>query len=77
MPISAPCDGETPLAFSAQGDYEATPKMQQYGPQRDINAQGGRISANGDLPHEVSIQQICLERVLKALIMFFFRSRDG
>jgi len=27
MPILAACDGETPLAFSAQGDYEAKPKM--------------------------------------------------
>jgi hypothetical protein len=47
MPVSAPCDGETPLAFSVQGeedllDYEATLKMQQYGAQRHLSARGGK-----------------------------------
>jgi len=47
MPVSAPCDGKTPLAFSVQGDeelvdYEATPKMQQYGAQRDLSARGAK-----------------------------------
>ena len=42
MPVSAPCDGETPLAFSVQGneelvDYEATLKMQQYEAQRHLS----------------------------------------
>ena len=31
---------------------------------------GGRKSTNGNLPHEVSIQLISLQRVLKTLIMF-------
>ena len=48
MPVSAPCDGKTPLAFSVQGDeelvdYEATPKTQQYGTQRDLSARGAKF----------------------------------
>jgi len=36
MPVSFPCDGETQLTFSVQGneelvDHEATPREQQYG----------------------------------------------
>ena len=43
MPISIPCDRETPLAFSVQGneellDHEATPKEQQYGARRHLSA---------------------------------------
>jgi len=47
MPVSAPCDGETPLAFSVQGneelvDHEVTPKAQQYGAQRHLSARGAK-----------------------------------
>ena len=45
MPVSVPCDGETPLAFSVRGneelvDHEATPKAQQYGAQRHLSTRG-------------------------------------
>ena len=45
MPVSTPYDGETPLAFSVQGDeelvdYEATPRTRQYGAQRGFSARG-------------------------------------
>ena len=48
MPVSAPCDGETPLAFLVQGneelvDHEVTPKAQQYGAQRHLSARGQNI----------------------------------
>ena len=44
-PVSAPCDGKTPLAFSVQGDEElvdsdVTPKAQRYGDQRHLSARG-------------------------------------
>jgi len=47
MPVSVPCDGETPLAFSVQGneelvDHEATPKEQQYGARRHLSARGAK-----------------------------------
>ena len=75
MPVSAPCDGETPLAFSVQGneklvDHEATLKAQQYGAQRHLSARGGKILATDNLPHEVSMQQISLQGVLKTLIIY-------
>ena len=46
-PISALCNGGTPLAFSIQGDeelvdYEATPRMQQYGAQWDFSVRGAK-----------------------------------
>ena len=46
-PISVPCDGEKPLAFSVRGneelvDHEATPKAQQYGAQRHLRARGAK-----------------------------------
>ena len=61
LPVWALCDGETPLAFSVQGneelvDHEATPKEQQYGARRHLSARGGKILANDNLPHEVSMQ---------------------
>jgi hypothetical protein len=45
MPVSVPCDRETPLAFSVQGDEglvdcEATPRAQQYGAQRGFSVRG-------------------------------------
>ena len=48
MPVSVLCDGETPLAFSVQGneehlDHEATPKEQQYGARRHLSARGQNI----------------------------------
>jgi len=47
MPVSVPCDGETPLTFSVQGneelvDHEATPKEQQYGARRHLSAWGAK-----------------------------------
>jgi len=47
MPVLVPCDGETPLAFSVQGneelvDHEATPKAQQYGAQRHLSTRGAK-----------------------------------
>ena len=47
MPVSVPCDGETPLAFSVRGneelvDHEATPKAQQYGAQRHLSTRGAK-----------------------------------
>ena len=47
MPVSVPCDGETPLSFSVQGDekvvdHEVTPKTQQYGAQRHLSARGAK-----------------------------------
>ena len=47
-PVSAPCDGETPLAFSVQGneeleEHETTPKAQRYGAQRHLSARGQNI----------------------------------
>ena len=47
MPVLVSCDGETPLAFSVQGDEglvdcEATPRAQQYGAQRDFSAWGAK-----------------------------------
>ena len=43
IPVSVPCDGETPLAFSVQSneelvDHEATLKEQQYGARRHLSA---------------------------------------
>ena len=43
IPVSVPCDGQTPLSFSVQGDeevvdHEVTPKTQQYGAQRHLSA---------------------------------------
>ena len=75
MPVSVPCDGETPLTFSVQGneelvDHEATPKEQQYGARRHLSCSGGKIQANDNLPHEVSMQQISLQGALKTLIMY-------
>ena len=76
MPVSFPCDGETPLTFSVQGneelvDHEATPREQQYGARRHLSARGGgKILANDNLPHEVSMQQISLQGALKTLIMY-------
>ena len=75
MPVPAPCDGETPLAFSVQGneelvDHEVTPKAQQHGAQRHLSARGGKILANDNLPHEVSMQQISLQGALKTLILY-------
>ena len=45
--VSVPCDGETPLSFSVQGDeevvdHEVTPKTQQYGAQRHLSARGAK-----------------------------------
>ena len=60
MPVSVPCDGETPLAFLVLGNeelvgHEATSKAQQYGARRHLSARGGgKILANDNLPHEVS-----------------------
>ena len=47
MPVLVPCDGETPLAFSVQGneelvDQEATPKEQQYEARRHLSARGAK-----------------------------------
>jgi len=47
LPVSALCDGETPLAFSVQGneelvDHEATQKVQQYGARRHLSARGAK-----------------------------------
>ena len=47
LPISALCDGETPLAFSVQGneelvEHETTPKAQRYGAQRHLSARGAK-----------------------------------
>ena len=47
IPVSVPCNGETPLAFSVQGneelvDYEATLKMQQYEAQRHLSVRGAK-----------------------------------
>ena len=47
MPVSVPCDGETSLAFSVQGNeeqvgHEATPKEQQYGARRHLSARGAK-----------------------------------
>ena len=47
VPVSVYCDEETPLAPSVQDDeelvdYEATPRMQQYGAQRDFSAWGAK-----------------------------------
>ena len=47
MPVSVPCDGETPLTFSVQDneelvDHEATPKEQQYGARRHLSARGAK-----------------------------------
>ena len=46
-PVSAPCDGETLLAFLVQGneelvDHEVTPKAQRYGAQRHLSARGAK-----------------------------------
>ena len=46
--VSAPCDGDTPLAFSVQNneelvDHEATPKAHQYGARRHLSARGQNI----------------------------------
>ena len=73
--VSALCDGETPLAFLVQGneelvDHEVTPKAQRYGAQRHLSARGGKILATDNLPHEVSMQQISLQGVLKTLIIY-------
>ena len=75
MSVSVPCDGETPLTFSVQGneelvDHWAAPKEQQYGARRHLSARGGKILANDNLPHEVSMQQISLQGALKTLIMY-------
>jgi len=48
LPVSALCDGETPLAFSVQGneeleEHETTPKAQRYGAQRHLSARGQNI----------------------------------
>ena len=48
MPVLAPCDGKTPLAFSVQNneelvDHEATPKAHQYGARRHLSARGQNI----------------------------------
>ena len=45
IPVLVPCNGETPLSFSVQGDeevvdHEVTTKMQQYGAQRHLSARG-------------------------------------
>ena len=47
MPVSVPCDEETPLAFLVQGneelvDHEATPKEHQYGARRHLSARGAK-----------------------------------
>jgi len=47
LPVSALCDGETPLAFSVQGneelvEHETTPKVQRYGAQRHLSARGAK-----------------------------------
>ena len=76
MPVSVPCDRETPLAFSVQGneelvDHEATSKAQQYGAWRHLSARGGgKILAINDLSHEVFVQQISLQGALKTLIKY-------
>ena len=75
LPVLALCDGETPLAFSVQDNEElvehgTTPKAQRYGAQRHLSAGGGKILANDNLPHEVSMQQISLQGALKTLIMY-------
>jgi len=46
-PVSAPCDGKTPLAFSVKGneelvEHETTPKSQRYGAQRHLSARGAK-----------------------------------
>ena len=52
-------------------EHETTPKEQRYGAQRYLSAQGGgKILANDNLPHEVSMQQISLQGALKTLIMY-------
>ena len=60
MPVSSPCNEEILLAPSVQDDeelvdHEATPGMHQRGAQRDFRARGAEKSANGNLPHDVSI----------------------
>ena len=76
LPVSALCDGETPLAFSVQGneelvEHETTPKAQRYEAQRHLSARGGgKILANDNLPQEISMQQISLQGALKTLIMY-------
>ena len=47
LPVSALCDGKTPLAFSVQGnevqvEHETTPKAQRYGAQRHLSARGAK-----------------------------------
>ena len=47
MPVSVPCDGETPLAFLVLGNeelvgHEATSKAQQYGARRHLSARGAK-----------------------------------
>jgi len=47
IPVSVPCDGETPLSFSVQGDeevvdHEVKLKTQQYGAQRHLSARGAK-----------------------------------
>ena len=47
IPVLVPCNGETPLSFSVQGDeevvdHEVTPKTQQYGAQRHLSVRGAK-----------------------------------
>ena len=47
LPVLALCDGETPLAFSVQGndelvDHEATPKTQRYRSPQHLSARGAK-----------------------------------
>jgi len=61
MLVLAPCNEETLLARSVQDDeelvdHEATPRMQQHVLNETlVLGGGGRKSANGNLPHDVSI----------------------
>jgi len=48
MPVSVPCDEETPLAPLVQDDeelvdYEATPRTRQHGAQQGFSARGQKI----------------------------------
>ena len=47
IPVLVPCNGETPLSFSVQGDeevvdHEVTQKTQQYGAQRHLSVRGAK-----------------------------------